>query len=132
VTWNSLICRFWMNPVVTRGIILANGMVPHGPGMGCHVAPYYWFGCLKYYGVRGDRTPDLPHRGKVFAKSALPTHHTMCLVIYMTLFIFELECIMCWGASGLGLSPSPRSHNPYPYDHSQANARESMCVFSNG
>jgi hypothetical protein len=48
----------WMNEIATHGMILANGMVPRGLGVGCHVAPCLW--CLKSYGVRGDRTPDLP------------------------------------------------------------------------
>jgi hypothetical protein len=52
----------WMNHVETRGIFLSNGLVPRGPGMGCHVAPHFLVMVvgLKIYGVRGDRTPDLP------------------------------------------------------------------------
>jgi hypothetical protein len=36
----------WMNPIVTRGIILTSGLVPCGPVMGCHVAPYYVIGLV--------------------------------------------------------------------------------------
>jgi hypothetical protein len=31
--------QMWTNHVETRGIFLSNGLVPRGPGMGCHVAP---------------------------------------------------------------------------------------------
>jgi hypothetical protein len=34
--------QIWVNGASTRGIILVNGKVPHGPVMGCHVAPLYW------------------------------------------------------------------------------------------
>jgi hypothetical protein len=33
--------QMWMNPISTRGIIVENGLVPHGLGMGCHMAPLY-------------------------------------------------------------------------------------------
>jgi hypothetical protein len=32
--------QMWTNPVSTHGIIVANGLVPRGPGMGYHVAPW--------------------------------------------------------------------------------------------
>jgi hypothetical protein len=33
----------WLNDIMTRGVLLVNGKVPHGPIMGYHVAPLYWF-----------------------------------------------------------------------------------------
>ena len=39
---------------------LANGVVPRGPVMGFHVVPWQWFIGSKFYGVRGDRTLNLP------------------------------------------------------------------------
>jgi hypothetical protein len=33
--------QMWTNLVETRGIFLSDGLVPHGPDMGCHVAPWY-------------------------------------------------------------------------------------------
>jgi hypothetical protein len=70
-----------MNRLLTCGIIVVNGLVPRGPGMGCHVAPC--FGCLKFLWSPWDSNPGPPHICKVFAKSALPMHHTMLLIIYM-------------------------------------------------
>jgi hypothetical protein len=45
-----------MNHVETRGVFFSNGLVPHGPGVGCHMAPCFlvMVVCLKVYGVRGD------------------------------------------------------------------------------
>jgi hypothetical protein len=31
-----------MNRLLTCGIIVANGLVPCGPGMGCHVGACFW------------------------------------------------------------------------------------------
>jgi hypothetical protein len=33
--------QMWTNHVLTSGIMVANGLVPRGPGMRCHVAPLY-------------------------------------------------------------------------------------------
>jgi hypothetical protein len=34
--------HIWMNQFVTHGILWSSGLVPRGPVVGCHVAPYYW------------------------------------------------------------------------------------------
>jgi hypothetical protein len=55
-----------MNHLLTRDIFLASCMVPRGPSMGCHVAPYYGLNVmLEFTGVepRTSRTS-----GKCFGK----------------------------------------------------------------
>jgi hypothetical protein len=54
----------WSNQMVTCGISLANGKVPHGPIMGYHVAPLFWsMVCLlkKFWSLWGS-TLGPPHR----------------------------------------------------------------------
>jgi hypothetical protein len=48
LTWKSWVGRQlevgWSNHFLTHGMSLTSGMVPRGPDMGCHMAPYLvWF-----------------------------------------------------------------------------------------
>jgi hypothetical protein len=103
----------WANRLLTRGIIVENGMVPHGPGVGCHVAPWVW--CLKVCGIPQESIPRPPSRGNAFEKEAQSARHTMVLNIYMCVNIYlNSNVLSLMRGSGLGLSPSPCL---YPYDH---------------
>ena len=83
--------------IVTRGISWANGRVPRGPIKGCHVAPQVWlFGCVKLYGGRGVRPPDVPHHSKVFTKSNPPTRRAIVLNKHMFKLLFKVETITFW------------------------------------
>jgi len=83
-------------------------MVPRGLGMGYHVAPYYWFGCLKFYGVRGVRTMNLPHIWKVLVKSKLPTCPHGSAYHVTVLNLFKFKCVKGWREGpGWGLAPAP-------------------------
>jgi hypothetical protein len=106
----------------------SNGLVPRGPGMGCHVAPCYWL-LFKIYGVHGDRTPDLPTMEKLWQSPPCQRATHMFLVIYMILYIFKFDCFMVGRGSGLGLSPSPRSHIYY---HMTTTLSQMRMHFSNG
>jgi hypothetical protein len=83
----------------------------------CHVAqswaatwhPFIGFRFVcKIIGVHGVRPPDLPHR-IAFTNSDQPMGYTLCLVIYMSLIIFQFEFCNRWQGVGPGLSPSPQS-----------------------
>jgi hypothetical protein len=83
--------------------------------MGCHVAPCYWL-LVKIYGVRGDRTLDLPHRSKPL-QSLRCQHAPLYSLLYIWFDIYlSLSCVPLARGSGLGLSPSPRSHIALTYD----------------
>ena len=75
--------QIWANGVSTRGIIMANGLVPRGPDMGCHVAPCNWFDCLKVYGVHRTRPRDLYMLPTCLAMATLLAYHTLFLVMYV-------------------------------------------------
>jgi hypothetical protein len=106
------------NHFSTRGTFLTSGMVPRGPNMGCHVAPYLiWFGCLKLYGVCGDQTLDLPPWWSAFTRCGLPITHTLFLVMYTVLLIFKFELWYGLGAVRAGAKPQPPFICGSPYDH---------------
>jgi hypothetical protein len=73
----------------THGIILANVLVPRGPVMGCHVAPLIGYGLFKIIWSPWDSNPGPPPMVKAFAKSTLPTSHTLFLLYYMCFNVFK-------------------------------------------
>ena len=85
---------------------LANGVVPRGPVMGYHMAPWQWFIGSKFMESVGIEPRTSPF-GNALVVTGLPLAHTMVLIYQMCFIIFELYCNVIWGASKLGLSPSP-------------------------
>jgi hypothetical protein len=71
----------WTNGFLTRGIFCQMGMVPRGPGMGCHVAPVYV--CKIIMESMGIRTLDLHTYAKLLAKAGPQPVPTLVLNIYM-------------------------------------------------
>jgi hypothetical protein len=57
----------WVNESRTRGIYVANDMVPLTLGVGCHVAPS--FIGLKLWWSPWDSNPGPPHMENALAKS---------------------------------------------------------------
>jgi hypothetical protein len=49
----------WMSHILTCGIFWANGMVPHGPVMDCHMTPLRWLLWKKFHGLHGILAYDL-------------------------------------------------------------------------
>jgi hypothetical protein len=106
----------WSNHFSTHGIVSTSGMVPRGLDMGCHMAPYF-IGCLKLYGVQGDRTPDLPPWWSAFTRRGLPIAHALVLIIYMVLYIFKFELCCGLGMVWARAKPQPPIICGFPYDH---------------
>jgi hypothetical protein len=57
--------EMWVNDFRTRGILLENGMVPRGPGVGCHVAPWlWWLKILEFVGIKPQTSNTMKIIGK--------------------------------------------------------------------
>jgi hypothetical protein len=67
---------------------LANGLVPRGPVMGCHVAPLYWLVGQNFMESVGIEPRTSPF-GSALVVCGLPLAHTVVLVSY-GFIIFEL------------------------------------------
>jgi hypothetical protein len=61
---------------------------------------------LKIMESMGIKPQTSPRACKAFAKSALPTHHALLLVIYVVLNIFELELLFKFHRAPWSLKPS--------------------------
>jgi hypothetical protein len=111
MTWQHWLADSWANHDVTRGMFWANGMVPRGPIMGCHVAPRYWLVGLVYknfMGVRGVRPPDLPTVQSLHKSPDQWATFVSCYVYGFLIYYLKLHfCIL--GGVGPGLSPDPWS-----------------------
>jgi hypothetical protein len=46
--------------------------------------------------------PMTSRQGKRLGKGHRPARQRMCLIIYMAHIIFQLNCIVCWGADQVG------------------------------
>jgi hypothetical protein len=57
------------NQILTRGTLMANGLVPRGPGVGCHVAPWV---VVKSLWSPQDSTTRPPGRVKALGRAAQP------------------------------------------------------------
>jgi hypothetical protein len=67
---------------------VANGLVPRGPGMGCHVAPIIVYGCLfKIYGVHWGSNPRPPHSQSLCKVHPANAPHSVPCYIYVFLYI---------------------------------------------
>jgi hypothetical protein len=85
--------QFWENNLSTRGKVLENGKVPHGPVMGCHVAPQYWHlvCCLKLVWGPWGSNPGPPFGSARWWSVGYhqPTHCSLfniCRAMYLSLF----------------------------------------------
>jgi hypothetical protein len=76
--------------------------------------------CHIYIGLKlccwPESTPRPPGRGKRLGKGRQPARHCLVLVIYMEIYLYMFAYVDSWGATGLGLSPSPWSHIALTYD----------------
>jgi hypothetical protein len=87
-------------------------MATHGPVNGRHVSYIHWFKIMMLAGVnpatsgQGGETWEEPPTG-------VPLFF---LVIYMEKYLYMFAYVYSWGATGLGLSPSPWSHIALTYD----------------
>jgi hypothetical protein len=105
----------WVNQNATHGIFLINGKVPHGPIMGCHVAPLYWIlVCyVKFYWSPWGSTLGPHHRCNALTKSARPIRPYNVAYHMMVCIVFTFECLYIWAGVGPGLSPGPWSYCYY-------------------
>jgi hypothetical protein len=67
--------QIWANHLTTRGIILANVLVPRGPVVGYHVAPLYWLwfvnqNFMESVGVEPRTSPMAPCFGSMWATTS--------------------------------------------------------------
>jgi hypothetical protein len=76
--------------------------------------------CHIYIGLKlcywSESTPRPPGRGKRLGKGRQSACHCLVLFIYMAIYLYMFEYVDSWGATGLGLSPSPWSHIALTYD----------------
>jgi hypothetical protein len=98
------------NHISTRGTFLTSGMVPRGPDMGCHVAPYLVWLFKIIWSLWGSNPgpPAMVERLHMVWVTNSP--RISSYYIYgLNIFKFELVYISARG-SGWGLAPARGSH----------------------
>jgi hypothetical protein len=76
--WHSLLADL-VESCCDTWHFLANGVVPRGPVMGCHVAPLYWLLVQNLWSPWGSN-PGPPPRFSALVVCGLPLAHTVVLI----------------------------------------------------
>jgi hypothetical protein len=81
---------------------VVNGLVPRGPGMGCHVAPqFFWFGYKIIWSPWGSN-PGPPALVERLHTGGLPIAHALVLIIYVSFNLFEFDLCVVWRGGRVG------------------------------
>jgi hypothetical protein len=93
---------------VTLANFQANEVVPHGPGMGNHVAPIQQL-CGKFqkcFGVPWVLNPRPSSSPSAITKSPFTNTPPSYLLNEKSLMLFKFECIVVWAEGGWGIAPA--------------------------
>jgi hypothetical protein len=110
-----------IDPIRIRHVvnIWVNVVVPHGPGMGSHMAPSHHskWQVSKFLEVHGFELTTYA-QADTLGNNETPTCPTCFLLYASTIFYFTVQCIVWARKVGLGLSPSPWFSSPWYFCYS--------------